>query len=139
MKITIREDGTKRVQKMFVKPSRTKQEFRDQQDVNNIVKRFKKIHGVELMTYLKTASGGQYGDFSGVVDYQTALEQVNRANAAFEALPAILRKRFDNDPAQFLDFCMNPSNLDEMRKLGLAKPEVTQPVKGADAPKPAAG
>lgn len=122
-----------RVQKMFTKPSRTKQEFKEECDVNMIVKRFKKLHGVDLMTHLNSASGGQFGDFSGVVDYQTALERVRRADQAFNALPSALRKRFENDPGQFLDFCMNPKNKEEMKALGLTKAGITQPVKPAEA------
>ena len=35
-------------------------------------------------------------------------------------IPAIIRKRFDNDPYQFLEFMENPENIEEARQLGLA-------------------
>lgn len=107
----------KRVQ-VECKDSLTHQSFKEEVDVNNIVKRFRNINGTDLMNYEGTF-GGQFGDFSGVTDYQTALEQVWRADEAFSSLPAKVRKRFDNDPAQFLDFCGDPKNKKEMQELGL--------------------
>jgi len=44
------------------------------------------------------------------------------AQSAFDALPARIRERFRNDPAQFLHFMSEDSNLPEMIKLGLATP-----------------
>lgn len=98
--------------------SLTHQSFKEEVDVNNIVKRFRNINGTDLMSYQGTF-GGHFGDFSGVTDYQTALEQVHRAEEAFSSLPAKVRKQFDNDPAQFLDFCGDPANKKEMQELGL--------------------
>jgi len=120
----------KRVQKFFTKPSRTKQEFKDECDLGLIIKRFSKTP--EGRRALANAQGfaetAQFGDVSAVPDFRTARDLVNAANASFMALPAIVRRRFDNDPAQFLDFCNDPNNLDEARSLGLAKPvEVAKP------------
>jgi phage internal scaffolding protein len=113
----------KRVQKFFNNPSLTHQAFKEETDVNHIVKRFIRTEGDNFFEKLGNATDGMYGDFSEVVDYRTALDQVIAADEAFMALPAIVRKRFDNDPAQFLDFCGDPENLPEMRELGLCKPE----------------
>ncbi|RYF32309.1 MAG: hypothetical protein EOO38_31115, partial [Cytophagaceae bacterium] len=45
--------------------------------------------------------------------------------AQFDALPAKIRDRFNNDPSRFLAFCENPENEAELVQLGLrdAKPE----------------
>jgi len=112
-----------RVQKTFTKPSRTKQAFRDECDINLIMKRFKKVMDGDFLERFNGFVGGQFGDFSEVTDYRSAIEQIREARGVFDALPSIVRKRFGNDPAEFLDFCHNPANLDEMRKLGLAKPD----------------
>lgn len=112
----------KRVTKDFALPSRTKQSFKDECDINKIMQRFKKVMGAEYLSKYQNVVGGQFGDFSMVSDYRSAIEQVNAAKDVFDALPAIVRKRFDNDPAAFLDFVEDPSNLDEMRSLGLANP-----------------
>lgn len=69
----------------------------------------------------------QYGDFTNVGDYRSALEAVQRANENFMQLPAELRARWDNDPQKFLEYAHNPENLPEMRKFGLAKPETPEP------------
>ena len=41
---------------------------------------------------------------------------------AFDALPAELRERFENDPGKFVEFCLDPKNKDEAVELGLAVP-----------------
>lgn len=109
-----------RVQKFFTKGSRTKQSFKAECDVNLIMKKFKKKSGAEFLTRYQGYVGGTFGDFSEVVDYRTALEQVARADEVFMALPAKVRSKFSNDAAQFLDFVQNPANRDELVKMGLA-------------------
>ncbi|QXP08056.1 MAG: internal scaffolding protein [Arizlama microvirus] len=42
------------------------------------------------------------------------------ANEQFANLSAHVRKRFQNDPQEFLQFTSDPENLPEMVKLGLA-------------------
>lgn len=120
----------KRVQKFFNQPSRTKQEFKDECDLGLIIKKFGKTP--EGRKALENASGyaldARFEDVSAVPDFRTARDLVNAANEKFMALPAILRRRFENDAAQFLDFVQNPENLEEMRTLGLAKPAPVPPV-----------
>lgn len=120
----------KKVQKIFSLPSRTKQSFKDECDINKIMSRFKKIMGAEYLNRFNAYASGQFGDFSMVSDYRTAIEQVSQARGVFEALPAKVRARFRNDPAQFLDFCQDPKNVDEMVSLGLA----TKRAPNQDAP-----
>lgn len=62
-----------------------------------------------------------FGDFSQVVDYHEAVTQVDEAETAFMALPASLRKHFNNDPGQLLQFISDPNNRDEAIRLGLLK------------------
>ena len=38
----------------------------------------------------------------------------------FEELPSQIRKKFNNDPAQFLDFVQNENNKDALYEMGLA-------------------
>jgi len=98
-------------------PSLTKQSFKDECDINTIVRNF----GVtgELPDNIRPP---QYGDFTGIFDYQSALNAVIAADDAFMEMDAKIRARFHNDPALFVEFCSNPENLDEMRKMGLAVP-----------------
>ena len=102
-------------------PSRTKQSFKEECDINTILKRFN-ITGQVPVGPLQP----QYGDFSGVIDYQTALNAVIAAQDSFNALPATLRNRFANDPAAFVDFCSDESNREEMIRLGLVIEKATE-------------
>lgn len=78
----------------------------------------------------------QYGDFDNSLDYQSACNQLNAADAAFLSLPAKVRERMGNDPGKFLDFMANPENKEEAIRLGLLppitpkKPKAPEPVEG---------
>lgn len=101
----------------------TKKSFQDECDINKIMARFQKTGALDH--YARHAP--QYGDTTGV-DYLDALNVVANANTMFEELPSSVRERFENDPAQFLDFVQDSKNSDEMVELGLkAKPFHSQP------------
>lgn len=104
-----------RVQLEFDSPSLTKQSSKAECDINNIMVKYAKT-GV-----LNHVSNNQssYGDFSASLDYQDAINSVMAAQDSFMELPAVVRKKFDNDPVKFLDFVNDPSNVDEMIELGL--------------------
>ncbi len=106
----------KRVTSDPVGESRTKQSFKAETDINNILRQSDK--GL-LVTHLN-AHEGSYGDFINAPDYHTALNRIHAADTAFMEIPAQIRARFNNDPAQFLDFVQEPDNLEEMREMGLA-------------------
>lgn len=106
---------------------RTKQAHKDECDVNKIVKRFEKT-GVLAHVTAKQAS---YGDFSPI-DYREAIEVVMKAEEAFSQLPASVRRRFDNDPAAFLEAAENPAFRDEFEALGLLEKPVAVDPKGID-------
>ena len=108
---------------VFTSPSRTKQSFRDECDINNILRKF------NVTGQLPAGSvQPQYGDFSGITDYQSALNAVMEAQDSFLALPAKIRSRFDNDPALFVEFASDEANKDEMKALGLLREETVQAV-----------
>lgn len=98
-------------------PGMAQQQFRDECDINTIVRRFGLTGEMPVSARMPS-----YGDFTGISDYREALHAVRDAEASFMELPAPVRERFRNDPALFVDFCLDPSNLEEARKLGLAKP-----------------
>lgn len=62
-----------------------------------------------------------YGDFSGINDFQSAMNAITEAQEAFMELPASLRARFENNPQRLLEFVSNNDNIPEARKLGLLK------------------
>jgi len=94
--------------------SLTQQHFKDECDINNILRQFN-ITGLLPESPLSP----RYGDFTGISDYHSALNQVIAAEDEFMALPAQIRSRFDNDPAKLIDFLGKSENKDEAIKLGL--------------------
>lgn len=97
---------------------RTKQEFKDECDMNNIVARINKSGFVPLEAQ-DSLRRAVFGDASAM---PTSLEQIyevaGRADAAFEQLPAVLRERF-GDMATALKWIEDPANLKEAQDLGL--------------------
>jgi len=95
------------------------QNFKDESDINYIVRQF----GLTGELPGKPLSP-QYGDFTGVLDYHSAVNAVLAAQDDFMELPAQLRSRFNNDPAELIDFLSDENNREEATKLGLvaAKP-----------------
>lgn len=120
----------KRVQIFFNDESLTRQEFKDECDLDLMLKRFKRTPEgrAALANASGFAEGAQFLDVSSIPDFQSARAQLAQANASFMALPAKLRRRFENDSAQFLDFVLNPANAEEVRELGLCKPKEQSPI-----------
>lgn len=100
-------------------PSRTRQEFAEECDINTIVRRFG-ITG-EVPTNVRMP---MHGDFQELVTFQDAMNALVAAQRSFADMPADVRARFGNDAGVFVDFCSNPDNLDEAIKLGLVKDDV---------------
>lgn len=99
---------------------RTKQSFKDECDINNIMSRFARTGVLDFAA----RNEPRYGDCTGL-DFTESMQRVAAANTLFQELPAKLRDRFKNSPAEFLDFVQNDANREEAMELGLlrAKPE----------------
>lgn len=103
-------------------PSMTQQQFKDEADINYIVSMYDSS-GVMPTFHGDGQAAAQpvFGDFASLPD--NAQEMYNRmieAKNNFDNLPLEVRKRFNYDPAAFLDFVDNPENLDELVAMGLA-------------------
>ncbi|AXH73629.1 MAG: internal scaffolding protein [Microviridae sp.] len=107
--------------------SMTKQAFKDECDINNIMKRFER----DGMVAHYNKYGGEYGDFTDCPEYHEAQNKVLAANEMFLTLPSKVRERFKNDPGAFLAFVSDKANYQEMVDIGLAKSLL--PVKAAAA------
>lgn len=125
------------------KRGRTKQEFRDECDLNALMKRYEKT-GVAPAGRVGVP---QYFDASEVPDFHSAMQIMVDAENEFMRLPASVRKQFGNDPTAFIEYATDPKNIDQMREWGLADPkkepdapvrvEVVQaPVEGKAPPPP---
>lgn len=107
----------------------TKQAFREECDINTIMGRY--LATGELPDVAQRAP--QYMDATGF-DFQEMQNQVVFAKNLFMELPAKLRERFANDPAEFIEYCRDPENRGEMQKLGLLKPPANAPESTNEAP-----
>jgi len=114
-------------------PSLAQQHMKDECDINVIVERFG-VTGQIPQTPIEPS----YGDFSGVTDYHTAMNKIKAADAAFMALPAKLRAKFDHDPNALLNFLENETNRSEAIQLGLidGQPVAEVVVSAVETPKP---
>lgn len=104
--------------------SMTQQDDAKDADINVIVSRF--IKSGQLPQMIQPALSG---DFTNALDFRECQDKLTAANQAFAEIPAKIRARFSNDPAQFIEFASNPENLEELRKMGLAPPPAPAPTK----------
>lgn len=95
--------------------SLTQQDDAKDADINVIVGRFLKTGQLPQVTLAPL-----HGNFLSAPDFREIQERLRTANEAFAQVPAEIRKRFGNDPAEFIAFASDEKNLDELRKLGLA-------------------
>lgn len=99
-------------------PTLTSQEFIEEADINYIAERFMRTGEAPQVLNLPT-----YGDFEGTFDFQSSMNTIAQAKQEFMKLPAKVRTRFANDPAQLLEFVGDPANYDEAVKLGFIDKE----------------
>lgn len=99
------------------------QSFAKECDINQIMLKWQKQGVVDHVNRMH----GEYGDFLNVPDnYQEAMQHIFDAQEMFASLPSSVRKRFANDPGEFLDFVSDPANENEMRDLGLLETKVVE-------------
>lgn len=93
---------------------KTKQEFKDECDVELIVARFKRTGMVDHLQ----RGVPQFMDVSEVGTYRELVERMREAEAYFLGLPAEVRARFENDPARYVELLAGESGpeLEELRK-----------------------
>lgn len=121
-------------------PSLTKQEFKDEVDINNIIN--KALRG----EFVRGAvNPGFYDDVSAVGDYHDMQDRMLSINDEFMKMPPEIRARFHHDPSLLVEWVNNPINKAEAIELGLLEPEPkvtqnnpsegsTEPEGGAEAP-----
>lgn len=104
-----------RVATECTEPSLAQQSFKDEVDINHLLEKFKVTgqmpQGIRLPSY---------GDFTGINDYQSAMNALITARDAFMQLPAQMRSEFGNDPQKFLEYASDPKNAEDMVRRGLA-------------------
>ena len=105
----------------------TQQCFKDECDINILLAKFA-VTG-QLPDNVRVP---QYVDFEEAFDFHSSMNVIRAAEEAFNAMPADVRDRFQNDPGRFLEFANDASNYDdEALKMGLA---IKRPEKAAVGP-----
>lgn len=93
------------------------QQFRDEVDANTIVRRFGITREMPF-----GAAAGMYGDFTGLVDYESTVEALERARAAFMSLPLEVRERYGNDPGRLIRRAYEVPESDFLTEVGFQAP-----------------
>lgn len=97
----------------------TQQQFKDEQNINNIMRKYGAAAFSSQTQYLQQG----FADFSKPVDFLTAKTLIVQAENHFNELPAELRKEFDNNPVNLVNFVKDEKNREKAIKLGLLDPE----------------
>lgn len=124
--VTERPDGTRRVAMKCEGPSLTEQAHKKDVDIKRIMARAKST-GFARQVF----KPAMYGDFSGVEDFHSVQNKVLQAKADFMRLPGAVRKRFENDPGELIEFVADPENAAEAVELGLLSREAAEAPLGA--------
>lgn len=106
---------------VFTEPSMTQQHFKDETMIDNILQKYAETGF--LTDPFSPKRPIQFGDFSGVTDFQTAQNAVARATEYFESLPSHIRVSFNNSPSEFLQALDDPEQRSKLEDLGFVAPE----------------
>lgn len=99
----------------FTEPSLTEQHFKDECDINYIVKQYQTT-GV-LPQGDRQPLFGDFAEFP--MDLQSSMAMYDEAQDRFMQLDSRIRREFDNDPAKLLAFLHDDKNHDKAIELGL--------------------
>lgn len=127
-----------RSQVAFPEIGLAKQSFKDECDINTIMRRYAQTG---LVDHLNTRQP-RYMEVPDGLDFASCMAVVVDARERFQLLPADVRDRFGNDPGKLLAFLQDEDNRAEAEKLGLvpkksAAPTPPEPpAKASAAPPP---
>lgn len=122
-KVITRENGTKRVITVNDKPTMTDQSYAKEADANYILRKFK---ATGVITHL-AKKAGRYADCSAIPSLHESLVAVKEAERAFADLPAVIRKKFDNDYKKLALWMCDEKNREEAIELGLIDKPIPTP------------
>lgn len=109
--------STKRAGITFSEKGKTQQHFRREANINSIMARYTKT-GILVDASKPMRNMPQFGVFEQF-DFLEAQNKVAQAKQAFMCLPARIRQRFQNDPAQLIEFIQHEENRKEAVAIGL--------------------
>jgi len=95
-------------------PSMTEQHHKKDCDIRHIMR---KSQQTGMVTHLAQYEG-RYMDLANRPDFERSQQIIADGKTAFETVPADIRDRFHNNPAEWIEFMQNPDNREEMIELG---------------------
>ncbi len=98
---------------------RTKQSFRDETDINKIMKRAQTTGTISHLNKHEA----RYGDFTGF-DFFEAQLKISAGRTIFDELPSEIRNEFNQSPAAFFKYVNDPANKE---RLGQLLPALAEP------------
>lgn len=122
-----------RVSIAFEGQGKTHQEFKEECDVNTIVRQWRRTAHCTHLNQMEPF----YGDFTNANDYLEAVQNVENANLAFLGLPADVRDLCGNSPAKFMSMAENEGDLAKLVEAGLTVKDGEDPPPSKPAPKAA--
>lgn len=109
----------KRVDTELKGGSKVQNHFRDTQNINCIMKRYRR--GMPLEVEKRPM---HYGDFASAASFQEAMNRVVSAQEQFSELPGEVKKYFNQNPAELINFINDPKNKEKAIELGLIDKEI---------------
>lgn len=103
----------------------TQQHFRDEVDINTIMRRYAQSGQFPIVR-----DPGVFADFSGITDYDSAVERLRWIESEFMKLDPEVRLKFDNNPGRMLELYQElaPEKFDELvKKPAAPRPEGDPP------------
>lgn len=102
-------------------------EFAKEADINFLLARYRNtgsFYSVDEM--IKSTRRPQFGDFTGIPDYQESLNKMQNALDMFAELPLKVRQRFHDSPIELLAFMQDEKNRDEAIELGIIEKKLDE-------------
>lgn len=125
--VTVKANMRKRVATRFEEPSKADQSQKEQCDVNVIMRKYNKTGQINHINRFP----GRYADVSEIPDLLQASVQLREAQLAFNALPAELRKKLNNDPINLVAYLNDPKNDEEAISFGLKSKKAGPDIPGS--------
>lgn len=105
----------------FKEPTRTKQDYKEECDINSIMRRYEATGVISHVSELQPF----YADVSAYGDLQEAYAIMDKAEQAFMALPSALREELGHDPRNLVGYINNPANREKCIEFGIFNKPVT--------------
>lgn len=109
--------------------SKTQQQFKQDADINNIVRRMA-LHNQVPATMVAEPI---YADISEAPDFQTANNIVLETEQKFFGLPSKVRARFENNPQKLMEFLNKEENRKEAEELNLIPKPKKKPIQAVSS------